>query len=231
MKPGAYDGKARDARIVDAWLTRMTTYLKLTKTPEGDKVELASSYLESDAYDWFIGNQTTLLAGTFDVFKASFRDHFVPQNHKIAVYNEYKRLKQNGLSVSEYSIKIKALADQIPDFVPTATRDLDFVTGLFDDIRRSLVSQPPVPGETWNALVGRALRVKKHCALVINALPIDSILHSRVLVVTLPKVSLHAPIVSATLLVPVTGDKNPPTRLCLPLSSDSNLSPISKRNF
>jgi len=161
MKPGAYDGKARDARIVDAWLTRMTTYLKLTKTPEGDKVELASSYLESDAYDWFIGNQTTLLAGTFDVFKASFRDHFVPQNHKIAVYNEYKRLKQNGLSVSEYSIKIKALADQIPDFVPTATRDLDFVTGLFDDIRRSLVSQPPVPGETWNALVGRALRVEE----------------------------------------------------------------------
>jgi hypothetical protein len=27
MKPSAYDGKTRDARIVDAWLARMTTYL------------------------------------------------------------------------------------------------------------------------------------------------------------------------------------------------------------
>jgi Retrotransposon gag protein len=161
MKPSAYDGKTRDARIVDAWLTRMTTYLKLTKTPDEDKVELASSYLEGDAYDWFTGNQTTLLAGTFDVFKASFRDHFVPQNHRIIVYNEYKHLKQNELSVSEYSIKIKALADQIPDLVLTTTRDLDFVAGLFNDIRKSLVSQPSVSGETWNALVGRALRVEE----------------------------------------------------------------------
>ena len=90
MKPSAYNGKTRDARIVDAWLIRMTTYLKLTKTAEEDKIELASSYLEGDAYDWFTGNQVTLLAGTFDAFKTSFRDHFVPQNHKIVVYNEYK---------------------------------------------------------------------------------------------------------------------------------------------
>ena len=111
MKPSAYDGKTRDAQIVNAWLTRMTTYLKLTKTPEGDKVELTLSYLEGNAYNWFTGNQTTLLVGTFDVFKASFCNHFVPQNHKIVVYNEYKCLKQNKLSVSEYSIKIKALTD------------------------------------------------------------------------------------------------------------------------
>jgi hypothetical protein len=137
------------------------TGLKLTKTPVEDKIELASSYLEGDAYDWFTGKQTTLLAGTFDAFKTSFRDHFVPQNHKTVVYNEYKRLKQNELSVSEYSIKIKALADQIPDLVPTTTRDLDFVAGFFIDIRKSLVSQPPIANETWNALVGRALRVEE----------------------------------------------------------------------
>ncbi len=161
MKPSAYDGKTRDARIVDSWLARMTTYLKLTKTPEDDKVELASSYLEDDAYDWFTGHQATLLADTFDAFKTSLRDHFVPQNHKTTVYNEYKRLRQNELSVSEYSIKIKALADQITDLVPTTTRDLDFVAGLFPEIKRSIVSQPPVDNETWNALVGRALRVEE----------------------------------------------------------------------
>ena len=65
------DGQTRDARTVDTWLTRMTTYLKLTHTPDDEKVELASSYLEGDAYDWFAGDQATLLAGTFDKFKTS----------------------------------------------------------------------------------------------------------------------------------------------------------------
>src|SRR5436190_11928639 len=73
---------------------------------------------------------------------------------------------------------------------------------------------------------------KKHCPLVINALPIDSIPHPRALVVTSPKVSLHAPIVSATLLAPIvsaallapaTGDKDQPTRPRLLPSRDSSL--------
>jgi Reverse transcriptase (RNA-dependent DNA polymerase)/RNase H-like domain found in reverse transcriptase/Integrase zinc binding domain/Chromo (CHRromatin Organisation MOdifier) domain/Retrotransposon gag protein len=161
MKPSAFNGKIRDAQTVETWLIRMTTYLKLTKTVEGDKVELASSYLDGDALDWFIGNQTTLLAGTFDGFKTSLRDHFVPQNHKSVAYGQYKTFKQGNLSVSEYSIKIKALADQIPDLVPTSTRDLDFVNGLFHDIKKLIVSQPSVKDETWNALVGRALRIEE----------------------------------------------------------------------
>src|SRR5437762_2767760 len=111
MNPNAYNGKIHDAQTVDTWLIRMTTYLKLTLTPEEDKVELSSSYLDSDALEWFVGNQTTLLAGTFDSFKTSLRDHFVLQNSKIVAYNQYKIPKQGNLSISEYSIKIKVLAD------------------------------------------------------------------------------------------------------------------------
>src|SRR5438552_19098513 len=101
MKSSSYDGQTRDARTVDTWLTRMTTYLKLTHTPDDEKVELASSYLEGDAYDWFAGDQATLLAGTFDKFKTSLRGYFVPQNHKNVIYRQYKSLKQGTLSVSE----------------------------------------------------------------------------------------------------------------------------------
>ena len=119
----------------------MTTYLTLTNTADDKKVELASSYLAGDAFDWFIDNQTTLVAGTFDGFKTSLRDRFVPQNYKSVTYSQYKGLTQGNLSVSEYSIKFKALADQIPDLVPPATRDLEFVAGLYPEIKKFIVSQ------------------------------------------------------------------------------------------
>ncbi|TMC15977.1 MAG: hypothetical protein E6J34_20635, partial [Chloroflexi bacterium] len=161
MKPSGFNGKTRDAQAVDAWLARMTIYLELTDTAEKDKVKFASTYLEGDAYDWLAGNYTALLAGTFDNFKTSLRDHFVPQNYKSVAYKQYKALKQGTLSVSEYSSKIKALADQIPDLISNFSRDLDFVEGLFPDIRKFIVSQSPVKDETWNALVGRALRIEE----------------------------------------------------------------------
>ena len=161
MKPSEYDGKTRDARIVDTWLLRMTNYLTLTNTEENKKVGFAMSYLTSDALDWYMVNQTTLAAGTFDNFKTSLRDHFVPQNYKNITYNQYKALKQGTLSVSEYSSKMKSLADQIPELVATATRDLDFVEGLFHDLKRFIISQPPVKDETWTQLVGRALRLEE----------------------------------------------------------------------
>ena len=148
MKPSGFNGKTRDAQAVDAWLARMTIYLELTDTAEKDKVKFASTYLEGDAYDWLAGNYTALLAGTFDNFKTSLRDHFVPQNYKSVAYKQYKALKQGTLSVSEYSSKIKALADQIPDLISNFSRDLDFVEGLFPDIRKFIVSQSPVKDET-----------------------------------------------------------------------------------
>jgi len=161
MKPSEFDGKTRDARIVDTWLLRMTNYLTLTKTEETDKVGFAMSYLTSDALDWYMANQTTLATGTFGEFKTLLRDHFVPQNYKSTTYSQYKVLKQGSLSVSEYSGKMKSLADQIPELVTPATRDIDFVEGLFHDIKRFIVSQPPVKNETWTELVGRALRLEE----------------------------------------------------------------------
>ena len=161
MKPNEYDGKTRDARIVDTWLLRMTNYLTLTKTEENDKVGFAMSYLTSDALDWYMTNQTALAAGNFDDFKTLLRNHFVPQNYKSVTYNQYKVLKQGTLSVSEYSGKMKSLADQIPELVTPATRDIDFVEGLFHDIKRFIISQPLVKDETWTELVGRALRLEE----------------------------------------------------------------------
>jgi hypothetical protein len=126
--PNAYDGSKRDAQTVDTWLARMTTYLTLTNTADANKVETASTYLDEVAYKWYENERATLTS--FEIFKSTLRDHFVPQNFKDVAYRRYKTLTQGTLSVSDYSIQLKTLADQISDLVPPATRDLDFVNGL-----------------------------------------------------------------------------------------------------
>src|SRR4030095_12654575 len=98
-----------------------------TKTEEMDKVAFAMSYLMSDALDSYMTNQTTLAIGTFDDFKTLLHNHFIPQNYKSTIYNQYKALKQGSLSVSKYSGKMKSLVDQIPELVTAVTHDIDFV--------------------------------------------------------------------------------------------------------
>src|SRR5271169_5619778 len=154
LKPNTYDGEKLDPQTGDIWLARMTTYLRLTNTAEADKVDIASSHLEGIAYTWFMNEHATLT--TFDLFKSTLRGHFVPQNYKDVAYRHYKALTQGTLSVSDYSIQLKPLADQISDLVPPATRDLDFVNGLHYRIKQFIVAQLPIMDEKWSGLVGRA---------------------------------------------------------------------------
>ena len=172
LKPTTYDGQKRDAQTVDTWLARMTAYLRLTNTDEADKVDIASSYLEDTAYTWYTNEQASLT--TFDLFKSNLRAHFVPQNHKDIAYRQYKALKQNALSVSDYSIQLKTLADQIKDLVPAPTRNLDFVEGLNSRIKRFMVAQPPSGEETWSDLVGHALRQEENPTSGLQSTPQSS---------------------------------------------------------
>ena len=103
--PSAFDGTKRDAQTVDIWLARMTTYLRLTNTAEGDTVDTASSYLDETGYKWYANERATLT--NFEIFKSAMRDHFVPQNYKDVAYRRYKTLTQGTLSVSDYSIQLK----------------------------------------------------------------------------------------------------------------------------
>ena len=70
--------------------------------------------------------------------------------------------------VSEYSFKFKALADQIPDLVPPATRDLEFVARLSPEIKKFIVSQTSVAKENWTDLVGHTCALKRRYRLVIT---------------------------------------------------------------
>ena len=47
MKPGEYDGKTRDARIVDIWLLRMINYLTFINIEENKRIGFMISYLIS----------------------------------------------------------------------------------------------------------------------------------------------------------------------------------------
>ena len=231
MKPNEYDGKTRDARIVDTWLLRMTNYLTLTKTEENDKVGFAMSYLTSDALDWYMTNQTALAAGNFDDFKTLLRNHFVPQNYKSVTYNQYKVLKQGTLSVSEYSGKMKSLADQIPELVLPQLATLTSLKVFSTTSRDSSFLNPLLRTKLGQNLSVVHCVLKRHCHLVINTLLIDPLLCLRVLVVVLNSLVPIAPAILTALAIPIApaigGRSRPPLLLLRP----SNLSPNPTENF
>ena len=156
LKPNTYNGETCDAQTIDTWLARMTTYLRLTHTAEEDEVDIASSYFEDIAYTWYANHHASFT--TFDLFKSSLQNHFVPQNHKETAYRQYKTFSQGTLSVLDYSIRFKALAVQAGDLVSATAQHTDFVEGLHRLIKPFIVAQPAIPNETWENLVGRALR-------------------------------------------------------------------------
>src|SRR5947207_2373644 len=106
---------------------------------------------------------------TFDLFKSSLRNHFVPQNYKDTAYRRYKTLCQGTLSVLDYSIQLKTVADQAGDLVSAGALHIDFVQGLHDKIKPFIVAQPAIPNETWESLVGHALRQEETLPVGYNA--------------------------------------------------------------
>ena len=56
---------------------------------------------------------------------------------------------------------MKSLADQIPELVTSAIRDVDFVEDFFHDIKRFIISQSSVKNEIWTQFVDHALRLEE----------------------------------------------------------------------
>ena len=50
---------------------------------------------------------------TFDLIKSSLWNHFVLQNYKDIAYRRYKIFSQGNLSILDYSIQFRTLADQL----------------------------------------------------------------------------------------------------------------------
>ena len=116
--------------------------------------------MEDRAKDWWDAVDRRYPDGiSWDQFQQDFTDRFFPQSHKDSKIEEFFRLEQKNMSVSEYEKKFSELVILVPyiqaDEVLKCKR---FLAGLQHRIR---VHLSVVPQNRFGDLVEAALRVEK----------------------------------------------------------------------
>ena len=116
--------------------------------------------MEDRAKDWWDAVERSYPVGiSWDQFQKEFTDIFFPQSHKDSKIEEFFKLEQKNISVSEYEKKFSELVRLVPyiqeDEVLKCKR---FLSGLQHRIR---VHLSVVPQNRFGDLVEAALRVEK----------------------------------------------------------------------
>ena len=116
--------------------------------------------MEDRVKDWWDAVERRYPDGiTWDQFQQEFTDKFFPQSHKDSKSEEFFKLEQKNMSVSEYEKKFSELVRLVPyiqaDEVLKCKR---FLSGLQHRIRVQLLV---VPHNRFGDLVEAALRVEQ----------------------------------------------------------------------
>ena len=161
-KPPFYSGE-RDPRVIDTWLKRIEVYLRTNDVPENGQVDIASGYIQNEAFDWFETNPD--LCDSFANFKTNLRSHFVPANFESVLHTQFQSTKQGQKQVSAYSLELETMAAKLPNFVSPHVLRQHFVNGLKPSIRMHVMAYMADDSETFKKLVARAMRLEEALAM------------------------------------------------------------------
>ena len=116
--------------------------------------------MEDRAKDWWDAVERRYPDGiAWDQFQQEFTDRFFPQSHKDAKIEEFFKLEQNNMSVSEYEKKFSELVRLVPYIqADEVLKYKRFLSGLQQRIRVHLLV---VPQNRFGDLVEAALRVEQ----------------------------------------------------------------------
>ena len=154
-----YDGSG-DPEAAWLWLDRVNKVYGVMGCTDEQRVLFSSFLMEDRAKDWWDAVERRYPDGiTWDQFQQEFTDRFFPQSHKDAKIEEFFKLEQKNMSVSEYEKKFSELVRLVPylqeDEVLKCKR---FLSGLQHRIR---VHLSVVPRNKFGDLVEAALRVEQ----------------------------------------------------------------------
>lgn len=113
MKPPFFEGK-HDPKEAREWIKRMEKVFKVAPCSEEDKVVFAVHMLKGAAEDWWEGERDVMVANNTPMnwtqFKTALLTHYVPHVHRVNMEQEFLQLRQNNMSMSEYSAKFMELS-------------------------------------------------------------------------------------------------------------------------
>ena len=154
-----YDGSG-DPEAAWLWLDRVNKVYGVMGCTDEQRVLFSSFLMEDRAKDWWDAVERRYPDGiTWDQFQQEFTDRFFPQSHKDAKIEEFFKLEQKNMSVSEYEKKFSELVRLVlyiqADEVLKCKR---FLSGLQHRIR---VHLSVVLQNRFGDLVEAALRVEQ----------------------------------------------------------------------
>ena len=154
-----YDGSG-DPEAAWLWLDRVNKVYGVMGCTDEQRVLFSSFLMEDRAKDWWDAMDRRYPEGmSWDQFQQEFTDRFFPQSHKDAKIEEFFKLEQKNMSVSEYEKKFSELVRLVSyiqaDEVLKCKR---FLAGLQHRIR---VHLSVVPQNRFGDLVEAALRVEQ----------------------------------------------------------------------
>ena len=154
-----YDGMG-DPEATWLWLDRVNKVYGVMGCTDEQRVLFSSFLMEDKAKDWWDAVERRYPDSiSWDQFQQEFTDRFFPHSHKDSKIEEFFKLEQKNMSVSEYEKEFSELVKLVPyiqaDEVLKCKR---FLAGLQHRIR---VHLSVVPQNRFRDLVEAALRVEQ----------------------------------------------------------------------
>ncbi|GFS38418.1 hypothetical protein Acr_00g0057440 [Actinidia rufa] len=125
INPPSFDGLG-DPVVAGHWLSQIRKIFYTVRLTEDDmKVSFASYQLVGEANEWWesIKEAKGVDCGmTWADFESTFEDQYFPESYRDELREQFEKLVQGGIMVSEYAIKFQSLSRFAPDLVNTEAK-------------------------------------------------------------------------------------------------------------
>ncbi|XP_057492420.1 uncharacterized protein LOC130778017 [Actinidia eriantha] len=145
MNPPSFDGLG-DPVAAGHWLSQIHKIFDTVRITEDDmKVSFASYQLVGEANEWWesIKEAKGVDRGmTWADFESTFEDQYFPEAYRDELREQFEKLVQGDMTISEYAIKFQSLSRFAPDLVNTEAKKCKrFENGLNPSFRLYVISQ------------------------------------------------------------------------------------------
>ncbi|GFS38223.1 hypothetical protein Acr_00g0056340 [Actinidia rufa] len=160
LNPPMFDGVSSDPLVADHWLSEIRKLFDvLDVTEDVVRVKLVACQLSGEANEWWKSVLTTRKAlrvlartegnmnepnvenMTWAEFEAIFEDQYFLESFKDMLREQFKRLEQGTMTVSEYAMKFQALSRFALELISMEEKKCKrFIRGLDDSIQKFVMS-------------------------------------------------------------------------------------------
>ncbi|XP_058181277.1 uncharacterized protein LOC131299715 [Rhododendron vialii] len=159
--PPTFDGTSSDPLVADHWLAQIRKLFNALKITEDDlRVNIVAVQLTGEANEWWESvlesrkdarraartvaqvNEPDVENLTWAEFETLFEEQYFPETSREQLRDQFEKLEQGGMTVSEYAQKFQSLSGFAPELVATEERKCRrFEKGLHNTVRRMVMVQ------------------------------------------------------------------------------------------